>query len=55
MYSSENTVLGTTVLSAPTVFGLLVWPDFVLILLGAVMTIMGLLFMLFKIRNRKNT
>ena len=55
MYSSENAVLGTTVLSAPTIFGLLVWPDFVLLLLGAIMAIMGLLFMLFKVRNRKNT
>lgn len=53
MYSSDGAVLGASTVAAPAVLGMVLWPDLVLVSLAILLTILALLFFIFRIRNRR--
>lgn len=51
MYSNENAVLGTATVAAPTILGILIWPNLVIGFLIAAFIAVGILYFVFKKRN----
>ena len=54
MYSNDNAVLGASTVAAPALFGIVLWPNLALIILGITFVLIGILYILFKRRSRQN-
>ncbi len=52
MYSGDGTVLSASTIAAPTVFGIVLWPNLAIYILGIAFVAIGVLFLIFKRKNR---
>lgn len=53
MYSSDSAVLGASTVAAPAAFSIVFWPDLVLVSLAILLVVLALLFVIFRIRNKR--
>ena len=51
MYSNDSAVLGTATVAAPTLLGILIWPNLVIGILVAAFVALAILYFVFKRRN----
>jgi len=54
MYSNESAVLGTSTVAAPTILGIVLWPNLTLVFVGVAFALLGVLYLLFKRRVRRS-
>ena len=52
MYSNDTAILGASTVVAPSILGMIIWPNLVVGILIAVFVILTGLFVFFKIRNK---
>lgn len=52
MYSNDTAVLGVSTAAVPTVAGMVIWPNLIIIILSGIFAVLLTLFFVFKFRNR---
>lgn len=53
MYSNESAVLGASTIVVPTFAGIAIWPNLTLGILAIAILALGIMFFVFKRRNKK--
>ena len=52
VYSNDTAVLGVSTAAVPTVAGMVIWPNLIVIILSGIFAVLLTLFFVFKFRNR---